>query len=48
MIASVRQRTNIHRYFVLTRLYEQSAGAAQRKLFVPQTHLAPFREILLK
>lgn len=48
MIASVRQRTNIYRYFVLTRLYEQSAGAAQRKLFVPQTHLAPFREILLE
>lgn len=44
----VRQRTNIHRYFVLTRLYEQSAGAAPRKLFVPQTHLAPFREILLE
>lgn len=46
----LRQRTNIHRYFVLTRLYEQSAGAAPRrgKLFVPQTHLAPFREILLE
>lgn len=28
----VRQRTNIHRYFVLTRLYEQSAGAASRKI----------------
>lgn len=38
----VRQRTNIHRYFVLTRLYEQSADAAPRKLFVPQN---PFSSI---
>ena len=49
-VANASRIASIHRYTLraYTTFYEQSAALFPRKLFVPQTHLAPFREILLE